>query len=175
VANRSCDGAHKKYECDTKLFLWLLMHAHAFTDSFKDRFLPCATNTLVKIRQGRRFAQAALKLCGSLERHRDLTTYPTFISLNVESVACSTSKTRTRQHERRGSVLYPASIGGAFVKSAIKKWHRLRAEALAKQMPDDVDDALSVLDCLADMVEKRHQILLRNALENAPVSRLPRA
>jgi hypothetical protein len=38
----------------------------------------------------------------------------------------------------------PASIGGAFVKTAIKKWHKLRAEALAKQMPDDADDALSV-------------------------------
>jgi len=34
---------------------------------FKNRFLPCATNNLKKIRQGRRFAQAALKLCGSLE------------------------------------------------------------------------------------------------------------
>jgi hypothetical protein len=61
------------------------------------------------------------------------------------------------------------------VKTAIKKWHKLRAEALAKQMPDDVDDALSVLEYLADIVEKRHQIILRDALENAPVSRLPRA
>jgi hypothetical protein len=69
----------------------------------------------------------------------------------------------------------PASIGGAFVKPAIKKWHKLRAEALAEQMPDDVDDALSVLEYLADIVERRHQIVLRDALENAPVSRLPRA
>jgi len=30
-------------------------------------FCPCATNALVKARQDRRFAQAALKLCGSLE------------------------------------------------------------------------------------------------------------
>jgi hypothetical protein len=41
---------------------------------FKDRFLPCATNTLVNTRQGRRFAQAALKLCGSLEQRCDLGT-----------------------------------------------------------------------------------------------------
>ena len=61
------------------------------------------------------------------------------------------------------------------MKPPIKKWHKLRAEALAKQMPDDVDDALSVLDCLADIVEKRHQIILRDVLENAPVSKLPRA
>ena len=61
------------------------------------------------------------------------------------------------------------------MKTAIKKWQKLRAEALPKQMPDDVDDALSVLEYLADIVEKRHQIILRNALENAPVSRLPRA
>jgi hypothetical protein len=71
------------------------------TSRFKDHFLPCATNTLVKVRQGRRFAQAALKLCGSLEQRRDLGTYPTFMSLNVELVACRTSTTLTRQHERR--------------------------------------------------------------------------
>jgi hypothetical protein len=41
-------------------------------------------NTLVKIRQDRRFAQAALKLCGSLEQRCDLGTCPTFIPLNVE-------------------------------------------------------------------------------------------
>jgi hypothetical protein len=61
------------------------------------------------------------------------------------------------------------------VKTATNKWHKRRAEALAKQMPDDVDDALSILECLADIVERRHQIVLRDALENAPVSRLPRA
>jgi hypothetical protein len=61
------------------------------------------------------------------------------------------------------------------VKTAIKKLHKRRAEALAKRMPDDVDDALAVLEFLADIVEKRHQIVLRDALENAPVSRLPRA
>src|SRR5215469_787980 len=68
---------------------------------FKDRFLPCATNTLVNTRQGRRFAQAALKLCGSLEQRRDLGACPTFISLNVELVACRTSTKRTKQHERQ--------------------------------------------------------------------------
>ena len=34
---------------------------------FKDRVLPCATNTLLNTCQGRRFAQAAIKSCGSLE------------------------------------------------------------------------------------------------------------
>jgi hypothetical protein len=53
-----------------------------------------------------------------------------------------------------GLILYPASIGGAFMKTAIRKWHTLRAEALAKQMPEDVDDALSVLECLADNCRK---------------------
>jgi hypothetical protein len=57
----------------------------------------------------------------------------------------------------------------------VMTWHRQQAEKLAKQMPDDADDALFVLECLADMVEKRHQIILRDALENAPVSKLPRA
>jgi hypothetical protein len=61
------------------------------------------------------------------------------------------------------------------MKTIIKRWHKRRAEALATQMPDNADDALTVLECLADIVEKRHQILLRDALENAPVSRLPRA
>jgi hypothetical protein len=32
------------------------------------------------------------------------------------------------------------------VKTAIKKLHKRRAEALAKRMPDDVDDALAVLE-----------------------------
>jgi hypothetical protein len=64
-------------------------------------FLPCATNTLLNSCQGRRFAQAALKLCGSLEQRRDLGTCPTFTSLNAELVACHTSSQRTsRQHER---------------------------------------------------------------------------
>lgn len=61
------------------------------------------------------------------------------------------------------------------MKTTIKKWHKRRAEALATQMPDSADDALTVLECLADIVEKRHQILVRDTLENAPVSRLPRA
>ena len=71
----------------------------------KDRFLTCATNTLLNPCQGRRFAQAALKLCGSLEQRRDLGTCPTFMSLTAELVACRTSRQRTsrqrtsRQHE----------------------------------------------------------------------------
>jgi hypothetical protein len=71
----------------------------------KDRFLTCATNTLLNPCQGRRFAQAALKLCGSLEQRRDLGTCPTFTSLTAELVACRTSRQRTsrqrtsRQHE----------------------------------------------------------------------------
>jgi ERF superfamily len=78
---------------------------------FKDRFLPCAPNTLVNTRQGRRFAQAARKLCGSL-RYRDLATCPTFISLNAELVACRASRQRTsRQHERDQS--HNAQVGPA--------------------------------------------------------------
>jgi hypothetical protein len=57
-------------------------------------------NTLVNISQGRRFAQAALNLCGSLEQRRDLGTCPTFISSNAEIAACRTSTRRTKQHER---------------------------------------------------------------------------
>ena len=48
--------------------------------------LLCATNT-----QSRR-AQAALKLCGSLEQRRDLATCPAFTPLNVDLVTCRTSK-----------------------------------------------------------------------------------
>jgi hypothetical protein len=69
---------------------------------FKDRFLPCTTNTLVNSRQGRRVAQAALNLCHSLEQRRDLGICPTFISLNAELVACRTSTGwKLRQYERR--------------------------------------------------------------------------
>ena len=67
------------------------------------------------------------------------------------------------------------TIGRAFMKTPIQKWHKRQAEALAKKMPEDVDDALTVLECLANIIEERHQLLLRDALENAPVSRLPRA
>jgi hypothetical protein len=67
-----------------------------------------------------------------------------------------------------------SAMGGLFMKR-VKNWHRQQAEKLAKQMPDDADDALSVLEYLADIVEKRHQIILRDVLENAPVSKLPRA
>jgi hypothetical protein len=67
----------------------------------KDRFLPCTTNTLVKPRHGPRFAQAALKLCGTLEQHRDLGTCPMFMSLNAELVACCTLRPwKSRQHDR---------------------------------------------------------------------------
>ena len=142
AANRACELRHKKYECDTNLFVCSLARSYC-TDGaflpdqesptgppsgdnsaldartatapqvrspavclrdhmrFKDRYLPCATNALVKIRQGRRFARAAPRLCGSLEQRRDLGTCPTFISLNAALVACRTSTRRTKQHERR--------------------------------------------------------------------------
>jgi hypothetical protein len=106
AANRPCDAAHKKYECDIKfisLFVSARLRICGFAPhrEFRDRFLPCATNTLVKIHQGRRFAQAALKLCGSLEQRRDLENCPTFMSSNAELVACCTSMRRTRQDDRR--------------------------------------------------------------------------
>src|SRR6516162_9439836 len=64
--------------------------------------LPCGTITLVNTRQGRRFAQAARKLCGSLEQRRGLGTCPTFIPLNAELVACRTLMPRkSRQLGRR--------------------------------------------------------------------------
>jgi len=67
----------------------------------KDRSLPCATNTLLNLCQGRRFAQTALELGGSLEHRRDLETYPTFMSLTAGLVACRTSsQRRSRQHGR---------------------------------------------------------------------------
>ena len=52
---------------------------------FKDRFLPCPTNTLVNTRQRRRFAQAALKLCGSLEQRRDLGNLPDFYTFECRA------------------------------------------------------------------------------------------
>jgi hypothetical protein len=77
------------------------------TSWLKDRFLPCATNTLLNPCQSRRrFAQAALKSCGSLEQRHDLGTCPTFMSLTAELVACRTSRQQrtsrqrtSRQHE----------------------------------------------------------------------------
>ena len=72
-----------------------------FACGFKDRYVPCATNILLNTCQGRRFAQAVLKPCGSLEQRRDLGTRPTLISLNVRLAACLASSQRTsRQHER---------------------------------------------------------------------------
>src|SRR5215469_17892136 len=69
---------------------------------FKNRFLSCVTNRLVNTRAGRRIAQAALNLCGSLEQRRDLGTCPTFISLNAKLVACRTSTPiGSRSHENR--------------------------------------------------------------------------
>jgi len=41
--------------------------------------------------QDRRRAPAAVKLCYSLEQRRDLGSYPTFIPLNAELVACRAS------------------------------------------------------------------------------------
>ena len=68
---------------------------------FKDHCLPCAMNILVNTRQGRRVAQAALKLCRSFER-RDLRTFISVISLNAELVSCRTSTPwKSRQHKRR--------------------------------------------------------------------------
>src|SRR5262249_11477052 len=56
---------------------------------------------LVNTRQGRRVAQAALKLCRSFER-RDLRTFISVISLNAELVSCRTSTPwKSRQHKRR--------------------------------------------------------------------------
>jgi len=60
----------------------------------KDRSLPCATNTLLNLCQGRRFAQAALELCGSLEQRRDLGNCPTSMSLTAGRVAYRTSSQR---------------------------------------------------------------------------------
>jgi hypothetical protein len=50
-----------------------------------------ATHTLINTRQGRCFAQAAVKLCGLLEQRRDLGTCPTLTSLNAALVACRAS------------------------------------------------------------------------------------
>jgi hypothetical protein len=33
------------------------------------------------------------------------------------------------------------------------EWHREKAEELARQMPVDIDDAIAVLEYLADMIE----------------------
>jgi hypothetical protein len=71
------------------------------TSSFKDRSLLCAMNTPLNISQGRRFAQAALKSCGSLEQRLDLGTCPTFISSNAEIAACRTSMKHTKSLEWR--------------------------------------------------------------------------
>jgi hypothetical protein len=61
----------------------------------------CATNILVSTRQRRRVAQAALELCGSVER-RDLVTFISIMSLNAELVAYRTSTPwKSRQHKRR--------------------------------------------------------------------------
>src|SRR5262249_31698086 len=105
------DGHHQKYECGTNFFVCLLVRRYridalplplvwfALHCGFKNRYPPCVTNPLVNTRPGRRFAQAALKSCGSVG-YRDQATCPTFVSLNAELVACRTSKKRTKQHER---------------------------------------------------------------------------
>ena len=68
---------------------------------FKDRCLPCATNTLRNTRQGRRVAQAALELCVSLER-RDFVIFISSMSLNAELVACRISTPwKSRRRKRR--------------------------------------------------------------------------
>jgi hypothetical protein len=113
AANRPCDGRHQKRECNTNFFFCLLVRRYRIDAlalplvcfapyrGSRSVFLPCATNTLVNTRQGRRFAQAALKLCGWLGQRRDLGACPTFLSLNVELVACRTLTSRTKRHERR--------------------------------------------------------------------------
>ena len=64
---------------------------------------PCATNSQINTRQGCRFAQAALELCGSPER-RDSATFISSMSLNAELVACRTSTPwKSRQHKRRAT------------------------------------------------------------------------
>ena len=86
---------------------------------FKDRFLPCATNTLVNTRLGRPFAQAARSLCDSLEQRRDLGTCPTFISLTAELVACRTSRQRrSRQYGRDDLVVIVIATSVAMVVAA---------------------------------------------------------
>jgi len=137
--------------------------------------LPCVTTTLVETRQGCRFAQAALKLCVSLEQRRDLETCPTFMSLNAALVACCTSMRRTRQHDCGSWHCILHQWEGAFVQTAIKKWHKRGAEALAKQSQMTRTTHCLFSNTSPIIVEKRHQIILRDALENAPVSRLPRA
>src|SRR6516164_2803683 len=99
------DGHHQKYECDTNFFVCLLVHRYridalplplvCFAPHCGSRtgFLPCVTNPPVNTRPGRRFAQAALKSCGSVG-YRDQATCPTFISLNAELVGCRTSRQR---------------------------------------------------------------------------------
>src|SRR5262249_50511047 len=67
----------------------------AFSATQAESLCPCPTNTLINARPSRRFAQAALEPCSSLEQHRDLATCPTFIPLNAELVVCHTSRQRT--------------------------------------------------------------------------------
>jgi hypothetical protein len=56
-------GLTKNTNAIPNCFFFSLVHAYAFAASHqKDRILPCATNTLVEIRQGQRFARAAPKL-----------------------------------------------------------------------------------------------------------------
>src|SRR5215831_13078419 len=78
--NLICDGHHQKRECDTNFFVCSLVSRYRIdalalppiclraTLRFKDRFLPCVTNTLVSTRQSRAIVQAVLKLCRSLEQ-----------------------------------------------------------------------------------------------------------
>lgn len=36
----------------------------------------------------------------------------------------------------------------------IRSWHRRRAEMLAKQLPNSLDDAIVVLSCLTEILER---------------------
>jgi len=81
--------------------------------------VPCATNILAITRQGRRVAQAALKLCASLER-RDFVTFISSMSLNAELVACHTSTPwKSRQHERRFGRSYGQARGKRLADRAL--------------------------------------------------------
>ena len=73
------DGHHQKYECDTNFFVCLLVHRYridalslplvwfALHCGFKNRYLPCVTNTLINARQHPLIAQLVLRSCGSRE------------------------------------------------------------------------------------------------------------
>jgi hypothetical protein len=93
-------------------------------------------NTPLNISQGRRFAQAALKSCGSLEQRLDLGTCPTFISSNAEIAACRTSMKHTKSLEwrcrrvvlqrfKRATIERPATIQSSNQEWFLEEFQRL--------------------------------------------------